>query len=142
MLMAGAIGRWVLGVVLGLVAMFIVIMAIEYAGHVAYPPPPGLDPRSTGDLGAMLAQQPVQALLFVVVAWIAGAFAGGWVAARLSRRWPRSAAVAVALVVVAGVVGMIVQVPEHPKWMAALGLLLPVPAALLAARFARPRTVA
>jgi hypothetical protein len=34
---------------------------------------------------------------------------------------------------------MIVQMPLHPKWMGVLGLLLPIPAALLAARLARPR---
>ena len=140
--MAGAIGRWLLGVVLGLVAMFIVIMGVEYIGHVLYPPPPGLDPYRTEDLSAMLAQQPVTALLFVVVAWVAGAFAGGWVAARISRRWPRSAAIAVSLVVILGVIQMIQQVPGHPQWMAILGLLLPIPAALLAARIARPRTMA
>lgn len=139
--MAGAIGRWLLGVLLGLAAMFVVIMGVEYLGHQLYPPPPGLDPRRTEDLAALLAQQPVAALLFVVVAWVVGAFAGGWVAARISRRWPRSAAVVVALMVMLGVVMMILQVPGHPQWMAILGLVLPFPAALLGARLARPRAI-
>ena len=140
--MARSIGRWLLSVLLGLVAMFVVIMGVEYLGHVLYPPPSGLNPYRTEDLSAMLAQQPVAALLFVAVAWIVGAFVGGWVAARISRRWPRSAAIAVSLVVLLGVVQMIRQVPGHPQWMAILGLLLPIPAALLAAHFARPRTIA
>lgn len=140
--MAGSIARWVLGVLLGLVAMFVVTMGMEYLGQLAYPPPPGLDPHRTEDLAALLSQLPVAALLFVVVAWVLGAFAGGWTAARVSRRWPRSAAVAVALVVILGVVMMITQVPGHPQWMAILGLLLPIPAALLGARLARPRASA
>lgn len=138
--MAGGIFRTTMGVMLGLVAMFVVIMAIEYLGHQLYPPPPGLDPTRPDDLARIMAAQPFAAKLFVVVAWVAGAFAGGWVAARIARDWPRIAAVVVAAVVVAAVVGMIVQLPEHPRWMAILGLLLPVPAALLAARLARPRT--
>jgi protein-S-isoprenylcysteine O-methyltransferase Ste14 len=90
-------------------------------------------------LQRIMATQPVAALALVVAAWVVGAFLGGWVAARIARAHPRVAAVLVALVVMAGVVGMIVQMPLHPKWMSVLGLLLPIPAALLAARLARPR---
>lgn len=132
-------GRAILGVLAGLATMFVVIMCIEFLGHQIYPPPPGLNPMVTEDLAAIMASQPVAAKAFVVVAWVVGAFAGGWVAAKISRRWPRAAAVIVALVIMAGVAGMILQLPGHPRWMAALGLLLPIPAALLAARFASPR---
>ena len=132
-------GRAILGVLAGLVAMFVVIMGIEYVGHMVYPPPPGLNPMVTEDLSAIMASQPAAAKAFVVVAWVVGAFAGGWVAAKISRTYPRAAAVIVALMVVAGVVGMILQLPGHPRWMAALGLLLPIPAALLGARLAGPR---
>lgn len=132
-------GRAILGVLAGLATMFLVIMCIEYVGHMVYPPPPGLNPMVTEDLSAIMASQPAAAKAFVVVAWVVGAFAGGWVAARISRTYPRAAAVIVALMVVAGVVGMILQLPGHPRWMAALGLLLPIPAALLGARLAGPR---
>ena len=135
-------GRAILGVVAGLCTMFIVIMGIEYLGHQLYPPPGGLNPMVPTDLSAILAAQPAAAKAFVVLAWVLGAFAGGWVAAKISRTYPRAAAAVVALAVMAGVVGMIVQLPDHPRWMAALGLLLPVPVALLAARLARPRVVA
>ena len=40
-------GRAILGVLAGLVAMFLVIMGIEYVGHMVYPPPPGLNPMVT-----------------------------------------------------------------------------------------------
>ena len=132
-------GRAILGVLAGLATMFVVIMGIEYVGHMVYPPPLGLNPMVTEDLSAIMAVQPVAAKAFVVVAWVVGAFAGGWVAAKISRSYPRAAAVIVALMVVLGVVGMILQLPGHPRWMAALGLLLPIPAALLGARLVRPR---
>ena len=38
-----------------------------------------------------------------------------------------------------GVAGMIVMFPGHPKWVSTLGLLLPIPAALLGAMLARYR---
>lgn len=137
--MAAGIVRTTLGITLGLLVMFVAIMAIEFVGHRLYPPPTGLDPMQPGDLARIMAAQPFMAKLMVVVAWVAGAFAGGWVAAKVARDWPRVAAVAVAAVVVAAVIGMVVQLPDHPRWMAALGVLLPIPAAWWAARLARPR---
>ena len=137
--MGNAILRFVLGVIAGTVVMFVVIMLIQFLGHQVWPPPPGLDPRSTQDMATLLATAPIGALASVVVAWVAGAFSGGAVAAWISRRWPRTAAIVVACCVLFGVVGMILMMPGHPMWMAALGVLLPVPAALLGAWFARPR---
>jgi len=137
--MGNAILRFVLGVIAGTVVMFVVIMCIEFLWHQVWPPPPGLDPRSTQDMATLLATAPIGALASVVFAWVAGAFSGGAVAACISRQWPRAAAIVVACCVLLGVVGMILMMPGHPVWMAALGVLLPVPAALLGAWFARPR---
>ena len=81
-----------------------------------------------------MAQAPAGAMAMLVVAWIAGAFTGGLTAAKLSHRHKRGAAIAVALLVMAGVCGMIYLVPDHPVWVSALGLILPIPAALLAVR--------
>lgn len=133
-------GRTILGVIAGLATMFVVIMAIEALGHAIYPPPAGLNPMLTEDLAKIMTAMPAAAKAMVLVAWVAGAFAGGWVAARIARQHPRIAAVIVAAMVVAGVIGMILQMPGHPLWMSGLGLLLPIPAALIAARLARPRS--
>jgi len=78
--------------------------------------------------------QPLGALLFIAVAWVVGAFEGGLVAAIVAgRNRPRLAAIVPALMVMAGVVAMMVKVPAHPTWMAVVGLLLPIPAALAGA---------
>ena len=135
-------GRTILGVIAGLATMFIVIMAIEAAGHALYPPPAGLNPMLAEDMAKIMLAMPSAAKAIVVVAWVVGAFAGGWVAARIARQHPRIAAVIVAAMVMAGVIGMILQMPEHPLWMSALGLLLPIPAALAGAKLALPRRVA
>lgn len=130
--------RSLLGIVVGAVVMWLVVAGIQFASHVIYPPPAGLDPMQPADLERILAASPVGALALVVVAWTLGAFAGGWVAARIARH-PRVAAVLVALGVMAGVAGMIAAIPGHPMWMSVLGLVLPVPAALIAAKLAQPR---
>lgn len=130
--------RSVLGVIAGVLVMWLVVAGIEFASHAVFPPPAGLDPMQPADLQKILAASPVAALAMVVVAWTLGAFAGGWVGAKIARH-PRIAAVLVALAVMGGVAGMIAMMPNHPAWMSTLGLLLPIPAALLAARLARPR---
>lgn len=132
--------RTILGVLAGVVAMFAVIMAIEAVGHVIYPPPAGMDPMNPAHEAAFaqfVSAMPFAAKAMLAAAWTVGAFVGGFVAAKIARH-PRGAAVLIALLVMSGVIGMILRMP-HPSWLAAAGLLLPIPVALLAARWARPR---
>jgi hypothetical protein len=136
-------GRTILGAVAGLVVAFVTIMLVEMAGHVVYPPPPGIDPGNTADMARLIGMLPPGALLFVVAAWAIGAFDGGFVAALIAGgNRPRIAALVPALMVVAGVVAMIVAMPAHPLWMSVAGLLLPVPAALAGAWLAGKRVPA
>lgn len=130
-------GRTILGAVVGLVLAVVTIMLVEFAGHQAYPPPEGLNPMVTEDMAKILQTLPFGAMLFVVAAWVLGAFDGGFVAALIARKGhPRAAAIVPALMVMAGVVAMVVQMPAHPKWMSVAGMLLPIPAALLGAALA------
>ena len=130
-------GRTILGAVAGLVVAFFTIMLVELASHHAYPPPPGIDPNNTADMARLIGMLPFGALLMIVLAWVIGAFDGGFVAAWIARgNRPRIAALVPALMVMAGVVGMIIQMPAHLAWMSAAGLLLPMPAALLGAALA------
>ena len=133
--------RSLLGALLGVVVAMLVITAVEFLGHQAYPPPPGLNPMDPTDMERILGLLPVGAKWFIVGAWTCGAFLGG-LAAALVARHPRVAALVPALLVVTGVVVVTLQMPGHPRWMAVAGLLLPIPAALLGAALAarvRPR---
>lgn len=131
-------GRTILGAAVGLVLAVATIMLVELAGHQVYPPPPGLDPMVTADMVQILQAMPLGAMLFVVAAWVIGAFDGGFVAALVAGKGghPRAAAIVPALMVMAGVVAMVVQMPAHPTWMAIAGLLLPIPAAVAGALLA------
>ena len=129
--------RTLLGVLAGALAMLVAIIAIEFAGQLLFPPPPGLDPRDPAQLEQVMALLPFGAKALVVLAWAVGAFVGGWIAARIARAHPRIAAGVVGALVVIGVAMMVLEMPAHPLWMSACGLLLPLPLALLAARLAR-----
>jgi hypothetical protein len=128
-------GRTLLGILLGAIVMWLTIFCLELLGHALFPPPAGLDPQNPEHLKRIVAEAPVGAMITLVLGWTAGAFTGAWTAARLARH-PRAAAVLIALVVISGVIGMMLIVPEHPKWVSALGVVLPVPVALVAAKIA------
>lgn len=131
--------RTVLGTMAGLATLVVVILLVEAGGMLLYPPPPGIDPSKPDGMAQLVAQLPNGALAMVLLAWVLGAFAGGWVAARVARRgFPLLAALAVVGFVLAGVVAMVVSVP-HPQWMTIGGLALPIPAAWLGALLARRR---
>lgn len=66
------------------------------------------------------------------------ALLGGWLAARTSRHHPRTAALLVGALVLAGVIANITMIP-HPFWMILASTLLPLPAAWLGARLAGSR---
>ena len=131
-------GRTILGMLMGLVTMWLTVAALEFLGHALFPPPPGLDPTNPEHLQQIIAAASIGALAMLVLAWVGGAFVGAWVGARIARH-TRAAAIAVALFVMAGVVGMFMIVPDHPGWVSALGLLLPIPLALMAATLAGRR---
>lgn len=130
-------GRTILGAVAGLVVAVVTIMLVEFASHHVYPPPPGIDPNDAADMARLIGMLPFGALLMVVLAWVIGAFDGGFVAALIARgNRPRLAALVPALMVMAGVVAMIYAIPAHPRWMSIAGLLLPIPAAIAGALLA------
>lgn len=128
--------RTILAVLAGAVVMWLTIFALEFAGHALFPPPASLDPTQQADLAVIVAQSSSGAMAMLVVAWLAGAFTGGYTAARISRQHKRAAALTVSLLVMAGVVGMIWLVPNHPVWVSSLGLLLPIPVAMVGYRLA------
>ena len=134
-------GRTILGILAGMVTAWVVIMACQFASGLLYPPPPGMDLRQPEQLAAFIAQAPPAAMAIVVASWVLGAGLGGWVAAKIARAHPLFAALVIGLLVLAGVVANNTMIP-HPTWMTVLGVLLPLPAAWLGARMARPRVAA
>lgn len=125
--------RTLLAIVAGLITAMLVIFGVEAIGLLLFPPPAGMTLESEADLAKLVAMSSSAAKAWVVFGWALGSFVSAWVAARISARHRRIAALAVALFIVAGTV-MNAMVIAHPLWMNLLGILLPVPLALLAAR--------
>ena len=131
--------RQIVAVLVGIVVCGLVVGLVEMLNLRFHPAPPGMDFHDAAQVAAHVAALPAAAFGIVLAAWVLGSFVGGAAAAHLSRTWPRACALGVAAFMLAGVAYNVVMLP-HPLWMSVLGLVLPVPAALLGARLASGRT--
>ena len=114
--------RNILAIVAGLVAVFVTVGTIEYAGHLLFPV------RSDS------AEIPPAVQVLVLAAYFLAALIGGWLAASISgKSW---AAWVIALVVVAGAISSMFLVP-HPQWMQIAVVLAPLFGGLVAAHLTR-----
>jgi hypothetical protein len=132
----GAILRSIGAVIAGFVVASIVMMMVEmFNGQVLHPElaraAAGLTDREA--IRALLATAPVTAFLVVLVGWMLGAFAGGWVAARLApRATMRHALVLGGLLTLAGIANNLMLPP--PLWFWVVSVLVFVPSAWAGAR--------
>ncbi|KFL35692.1 hypothetical protein [Arenimonas donghaensis] len=128
--------RYLIALFAGALVAGFVVAGIESLGHAVYPPPAGLDPGDMEQLKALVATLPVGALLFVVFAWAAGAYAGGLVAARIAPAHRALLAGVIGALVLAAVVANLLMIP-HPPWVAVVGVLAVLVATALAAMVGR-----
>lgn len=127
--------RTLLAVFVGLVVAMATMLGLEYLGMSIFPPPPGIDLANEADLARLVESATTGKKLWVLFGWTVAAFLGGWVAARISRAHRIAAALAVGVLIVAGVLLNAAMLP-HPLWMTVAGVALPVPVAWLAGRLA------
>jgi hypothetical protein len=127
-------GRLILGIVLGILAAFATVFAVDLAGHQIYPLPDGLDMDDYQAVGAYVGSRPPGAVAFVFLAWFLGAFDGGIVAAAISRRawtvWP------VAVLVAAAGVATVIMI-RHPVPQQIGAVAMPLLGGLVASLVAR-----
>jgi hypothetical protein len=121
----------------GLFAMMIVgtVLAIANA-RLVYPPPPGFDAGQVAQANAFVAGMPVAALALLLLQFLAGAFVGAWVAARLAGSHRTVLAVVVGVLMSLGVAQSAMAV-VHPTWLVAAGVGLPPVLAWVAAWLAQ-----
>jgi hypothetical protein len=114
--------RGVAATVSGIVCAGLTIAGVEWLGHRLYPPPAGLKTDDVDALAAHVAQMPVGALLFVLLAWLLGVVVGGWLSATIAGRRPRLYSGVIAAVILLGAIANFATIP-HPVWFMALAVL-------------------
>ncbi len=120
----------VLGLVVGVVAAFGTVYVLELLAHQIFP--------GVVVSGENAGPIPVGMQIFIILAYLVGAFVGGLVGGRIAdRRW---VAWTVALVVVASAVASIFVV-RQPLLMSIAGIIAPLIGGFLAARMVPDRPV-
>jgi hypothetical protein len=72
--------KFIAAVFVGMMLGGLAIWAVEMVGHNLYPPPADIDVSNPQNVAKAIADAPMSALLFVVLAYAVGAFIGGLVA--------------------------------------------------------------
>lgn len=131
--------RNVFAVMLGaMVAFGLVSVGDAIAGSMMQLPQ-GIDPKDrvavVAALESVLATIPVRTMVTMVAGYFVAAMGGGFIARKIASTptvWP---SVIVGLLVLAGTVANFAMI-SHPRLMVVLGVLAPLPGALLGARLA------
>lgn len=119
----------------GIVTAFVLIMLIEKLGQIIYPPPPDLDFSDPEALRPYIATLPFLALLFPMIAWVVGTFAGTIVACKIGTANPLAFAAVIGGLVLAGTIANLIMI-KHPLWFSAVSLVAIAASAWIAVRVA------
>lgn len=124
--------RAIFALISGLFAAMIVITGLELvSAKWLFPVPAGVDLGSVAAINAYVATMPVAAHAWILGGWLLGAFVGGGVASALAERGKWLPAALIGALIMAATIANAMRI-QHPAWMLALAVSLPVPMALLA----------
>jgi hypothetical protein len=119
--------RSVMAVVVGCLAAFFHIGAIESLNYLFYPLPEGLDPAKPETIVAYMKVIPTGALFVVLLAWMVGTFAGSWITTRLAPSPKRNHGLVIGALFLLAAIGNMSAIP-HPLWfwVVSLASFMPV----------------
>ncbi len=130
--------RTIFAIFLGILVAGLVVAAFGYGFTELYRLPDNEDFASQEALLDYAAGTPRAAIACMLGAWAVAALIGGWVAAICAGPRQGSAALAIGALLTATVIVHASLIP-NPEWVAVVGMLLPLPFAVLAALLAMPR---
>ena len=119
----------------GLLTAMVVVSVVEAFGHMFYPVADNIDYNNKELMKAFISSMPFGALVFVVNAWILGAFAGAIVATRMFAEKALMNSIIVGILVLAFTILNMSMIP-HPMWMWLSAFLGIIPGAYLGHKIA------
>jgi hypothetical protein len=131
-------GRIVLAVVVALIVAFAVVSISQMLTAYVVPPPSSEVLKDPAAIRQYMMSVPPMGYIMVVIGWIVGAFAAGFVVTKMTRRESPGITLPIvvgALMTLGAILNFIVL--PHPTWFVIVGLLVFIPSSLVAHRFAR-----
>ena len=131
--------RNILALVVGLVVSVGVVKAVEMAGHAIWPPPTDLDWTDGEAIRTYTSQQPFLALLFPIMSYFLGTFAGPFVASRIGTARAILFVGVIGIVMLSATITTLIWIP-HPVWFSVLAVTAVIIGGWLALQLGSPRT--
>ena len=114
--------RKIIALVVGLLAAFALVTAIEGLGYELYPLPDGLDTQNLDQMRKHIESLPPQALLIVLSAWIVATMGGGLLACIIYTVKPLLFASLIGLANMSGSLYIMFPIPP-PHWFVAASIV-------------------
>jgi hypothetical protein len=130
--------RTVLGTFSGALVASLALIGCWYGIAQIYPLPTNADFATAESLSAYAEATPSSVLACILGAWALAGLLGGWTAARIARAHRGAAALTIGGLLTATVIVYATLIP-NAEWVTVVGVLLPIPFAVLAALMAMPR---
>lgn len=132
-------GRKILAVVVALIIATAIIMIVEMLNSYILAPPSADVMKDPAKLREYMASGPAMAYLVVLFGYALGAFAGGFIVTKISRRVSSGFTLPL---VVGGILTLLgisnfMMIPGQPIWFMIAALIVFEPLALIGSRFAR-----
>ncbi len=116
--------KTIFAAVLGVIAAFGIVAAVEALGHTVYPVPPDLDFNDSVAFGIYVQSLPIGALLFPAGAWVLATLGGGLLACFIAKDKPFVYSGIVGGFIFLGTVANLMMTP-HPMWLS-IGSLIAI----------------
>ncbi len=125
----------------GVATAVAIVFVVERIGHIIYPPPENLNFADADAMETYIATLPILALLFPMIAWVVGTFAGSLVAIRIGTANPMLFSAIVGGLILAATIANLIVIP-HPMWFSIVSVIAIAGAAWFAAKTASGSTTA
>ena len=132
-------GRKILAVIVAMVVAVAIFMIVQMINTMVVAPPSDAVMKDPAALREFMANGPVKAYVIVLIGYLIGSFAGGFIVTKMSRR--ESPGLTLPIIVGAllslGMVANILFLPGQPIWFIVASLIVFIPMSLFGHRFAR-----
>ena len=120
-----------LAIFAGMAASFVVISLLELISAKLFPIPEGIDFTNKEAVRQLMSTIPMGAIVFVLIGYVIGSYAGGLVVTLISGRVQVQGAIAIGILLTLGQIANTLQMPGQPIWMTVASFLIYIPFAYL-----------
>lgn len=132
-------GRKILALVVGLITAWAVILIVEMVATRVWHTPNNLEYMTRAEMSTYFASMPVAAYVVVLIGYLLGSFAGGFIVTKMSRRESpgMTLPIVIGAILTLGAILNFVLLPGQPIWFMIVGLLIFIPVSVIGHKFAR-----